>query len=166
MYWIEESTCDIVRTFWRLPQWLGARGIAPPCPPSLRTCTYRSLLKTVWFDFVAQKALLIFHFAVRIMTSPTLTNWSRGVYESRMISGNFWVTNFVTAASSNFWVESTVLRNVFHQLGSLHQIYLATSTTYRPVSGNISQQLRSVMKRSVMENVKIRCFRSNQKHQI
>jgi len=30
MYCIEESTCDIVGSFWRPPQSFGARGIVPP----------------------------------------------------------------------------------------------------------------------------------------
>ena len=43
MHCIEESTCDVVGTFRRAvirgpPQWFGARGIVPPCPPSLRPC--------------------------------------------------------------------------------------------------------------------------------
>jgi len=34
MYCIEETTtCDIVRTFRRLPQWFGARVTVSPCPP-------------------------------------------------------------------------------------------------------------------------------------
>jgi len=33
MHCIEESTCDNVGTFRRLPQWFGSRGILPPCPP-------------------------------------------------------------------------------------------------------------------------------------
>ena len=36
MYCMEESTCDIVETFRRPPQWFGARGIVPPFPLSLR----------------------------------------------------------------------------------------------------------------------------------
>jgi len=33
VYCIEESTCDIVRTFRLPPQLFGARGIMPPFPP-------------------------------------------------------------------------------------------------------------------------------------
>ena len=38
MYCIEESTCDAVGTFRRCPQWIGARGIVSPSPPSLLPC--------------------------------------------------------------------------------------------------------------------------------
>jgi len=49
MQCIEESTCDNVGTFRRLPQWFGARGLCPSCSPSLRSCPHSLLsdFKTV-----------------------------------------------------------------------------------------------------------------------
>jgi len=46
MYCDEESTYDIVGTFWRPrsqsahPQWFGAWAFVPPLPPSLRVWKY------------------------------------------------------------------------------------------------------------------------------
>jgi len=40
IYCIEEITCDVVGTFRRPPQWIGARSIVPPLPPSLRPCSH------------------------------------------------------------------------------------------------------------------------------
>ena len=52
MHCIEESTCDIVWTFRRSPQWFGARGNVSPCPPlygSALGCTQLVYFLQVYF---------------------------------------------------------------------------------------------------------------------
>jgi len=62
MYCFEKSAYDTVVTFWP-PQWLGARGIVPPCSPSLRLSGYA--IKTGKFSekfiFKSERHELLFH---------------------------------------------------------------------------------------------------------
>jgi len=122
MYCIEESTCDIVGSLRRPPQWFGAPEIVPPLPPlvaPLRTfslyCVKRSksepvaMLPQVWKPVVSASVSSVPECQTTLMFALSRTIKTRGLLEYIYVGLKYaWIVKIYFWHLSEYWVPNYI----------------------------------------------------------